>query len=1289
MKNWQKIITAIATFALLFNSFAAPLTVLAQTQPNDLCSDVEGVQETVPDGLIQNTDGTCTTPTPPPPPASPIDICPNIDGDQGTLPEGYELNTDNQCVLIPSSPKDLCPNIDGDQTEIPKGMVVDVENNCITPPPVDVCPNIDGVQEIISDDLIKNDDGTCTPKISPPSLPEVPAIPVVVSVWKDNPDGSVTTANPVGVGIEYRYKDTDVKIIFTKITTPGYLTIKEINLSDEQKGTSGAVTNTAYDISSDMTNGTFTYDLTLPNPDPGQDVEVKYSEDGNNYQTVGSEKQNDAISVKNLNHFSIWIVSTTLGITGLINGQTQVTVSPNETVEATITAETSGSGDSNDWEYSSYRFETGPWINVNTADHTTTGQYHETFSLTAPAGAGTYDISFRVCNYPDCSGGTGSRSLTYTLTDGIIVVGGYIPTKICHATGNPNEWVSNTPATLGQLMGHVRHQGGADIIPPIPVFLPTGQNWSTGETIWNNDCSIPTGSISGYKWNDLNENGSRETGGWQWVCNPWCHLEWTSAEPKLVGWTINLKNAAGAIVATTTTGADGSYSFNNLISGDYEVCEVLQGGWTNITPLCQTVDLSSDEDEYKNFGNHEQPTGSITVHKQVDNDGNGTYESGDAVANDLGFRWGLDGVTPSRSMGTVATNLVFGNHSIAENTVAGYVYTGWYSTNNGSFSCSNPQSQSQPPVSTPLGTGYENVEITLCNKRVGSISGYKWSDQDGDRNWDDGEDGLEGWTIYLDLNNNLQLDPNEPSTTTGADGSYTFSDLDFDSYYIREVNQTGWNQTTPYHNYGSDYLTLNSGYSNATNRNFGNQQRGSIRVCKVIIDAQGQITNGSDMPATTFTVNWTGGAGLAPTVFNSGYTPNTTIFSSSEGNDSYCVDYPNIPLANYGYSQEIISSSGWEIPKYNDQFNSTVLDLGDFNYYHTPGDENSNGYMDLTNQAGPNRTLVILNQYRVGSVTVTKFNDLDQDGEWDQGDGGEPVLSGWDIRLDQTTQTTVDGQTTFSNIVQGTYGLTEMWKDGQEDWIQTNISCDNEERGGIDNSNQHEVYVSAGQTTNCYIGNFEQKPSLEISKTNDKPSGIGAGSSVIYTVTLTNTGNIPVLNTSITDILPGGFSYVAGSTTGNTTADPSVSGSVLTWNIGTLNPEQSFTIHYEVKTSSDLVDGIYTNFADCSAMTRSEKEIFCDPASSSTVSIGRGVSFSGGLGGQVLGIATVLGASTELPGTGSPTVLLIIALGLVGVGLLIRGYNIKLMKKAKKSKVRKTGKKAKKVAKKGKRHVRK
>jgi subtilisin-like proprotein convertase family protein len=48
--------------------------------------------------------------------------------------------------------------------------------------------------------------------------------------------------------------------------------------------------------------------------------------------------------------------------------------------------------------------------------------------------------------------------------------------------------------------------------------------------------------------------------------------------------------------------------------------------------------------------------------------------------------------------------------------------------------------------------------IAIAPTKVGSISGEKWNDVNGNQIKDSNEAGLPGWTIYLDLNNNGQLD---------------------------------------------------------------------------------------------------------------------------------------------------------------------------------------------------------------------------------------------------------------------------------------------------------------------------------------------------------------------------------------------------------------------------------------------------------------------------------------------------------------------------------------------------
>ncbi|NCR66723.1 MAG: hemolysin [Microcystis aeruginosa G11-01] len=101
---------------------------------------------------------------------------------------------------------------------------------------------------------------------------------------------------------------------------------------------------------------------------------------------------------------------------------------------------------------------------------------------------------------------------------------------------------------------------------------------------------------------------------------------------------------------------------------------------------------------------------------------------------------------------------------------------------------------------------------------LGSIKGSKWNDANANGIWDKGEEALAGWTIYIDSVTNGKLDPWEISTVTNADGQYTFSNLGPGEYAIREVNQTGWIQTSPTTPYA---LNLKAG-EKLTGINFGN-----------------------------------------------------------------------------------------------------------------------------------------------------------------------------------------------------------------------------------------------------------------------------------------------------------------------------------------------------------------------------------------------------------------------------------------------------------------------------------
>ena len=84
------------------------------------------------------------------------------------------------------------------------------------------------------------------------------------------------------------------------------------------------------------------------------------------------------------------------------------------------------------------------------------------------------------------------------------------------------------------------------------------------------------------------------------------------------------------------------------------------------------------------------------------------------------------------------------------------------------------------------------ISIADC----GGISGLKFNDLNGDGTRQVGEPGLQGVTIFLDANTNGALDAGETSTTTDANGNYSFARLTAGTYNVRELPPTGFTQTT-------------------------------------------------------------------------------------------------------------------------------------------------------------------------------------------------------------------------------------------------------------------------------------------------------------------------------------------------------------------------------------------------------------------------------------------------------------------------------------------------------------
>jgi hypothetical protein len=98
-------------------------------------------------------------------------------------------------------------------------------------------------------------------------------------------------------------------------------------------------------------------------------------------------------------------------------------------------------------------------------------------------------------------------------------------------------------------------------------------------------------------------------------------------------------------------------------------------------------------------------------------------------------------------------------------------------------------------------TNYNNLTIPSITANItdndAEIRGSVWRDIDGNSVRDNSEPGLPSWTIYLDSNNNNQLDTGETSTPTDAQGNYAFLGVTPGTYTVAQVIPPTWQQTFP------------------------------------------------------------------------------------------------------------------------------------------------------------------------------------------------------------------------------------------------------------------------------------------------------------------------------------------------------------------------------------------------------------------------------------------------------------------------------------------------------------
>jgi protocatechuate 3,4-dioxygenase beta subunit len=324
------------------------------------------------------------------------------------------------------------------------------------------------------------------------------------------------------------------------------------------------------------------------------------------------------------------------------------------------------------------------------------------------------------------------------------------------------------------------------------VFAPTGAITAvSGTNVTGKDFgNFQNITISGTKYIDI--DGDPQT---------------AAGNTPAAGWTITL---GGAASATAVTDANGNYSFANLGPGSYTLTETLKSGWTQVFGPSQPIAAQSGQNvTAQNFGNFKP--GSITGQKFIDWAHNAVRDPGDDLAGGFTIELYRDSNgngqldledDPDALVSSAVTDDATGAYLFDSLTGGKYFVResapGWLQT-------------------LPVELGYYTVDVVSGTQAVGkdfgnfrlnppvegslSICGMKFADTANFGYWDQGEYGIPDWGIQLFMDKNGDDTPqaNEviATVTTDSQGHYLFEQLECGHVYmVREVQQTGWVQTT-------------------------------------------------------------------------------------------------------------------------------------------------------------------------------------------------------------------------------------------------------------------------------------------------------------------------------------------------------------------------------------------------------------------------------------------------------------------------------------------------------------
>ncbi|MCB0597952.1 MAG: DUF11 domain-containing protein, partial [Phaeodactylibacter sp.] len=655
----------------------------------------------------------------------------------------------------------------------------------------------------------------------------------------------------------------------------------------------------------------------------------------------------------------------------------------------------------------------------------------------------------------------------------------------------------------------------------------TNQETNTGIVVMNTaDVTVTVNqnlcaSLGDFVWDDQDFDGVQDVG-----------------EPGIGGVTVNLLDGSGNFLQTTTTAPDGSYSFTDLVPGDYIVEFVTPGGYDATTPNVgndaldsdavggQTgvINLSAGENDDTNDAGFYQ-LADLELIKLVNNS---TPNVGDVVT----FTITVFNQGPQPATGVAVEDVVPNGYSGVSNITGGGVLSGstiaWSGLN---IAVGGSVSLTFDATVNALGAGVSYLNVAQVTAADQFDPDSTPNNDDGDQSEDD-EDNATVTPESADLELVKVVNDNAPNVG------------DVVTFTITVTNQGPSSATGV-----SVADVVPNGYSGIANISGGGTLSGStITWSGLNITAGGNITLTFDATVEDpgAGVNYLNVAQVTTAdQFDPDSTPNNDDGDQSEDDEDNEAVTPNAVV-----DLELEKSVNNTTPQVGSNVAFTVV---------------------LTNQGPSTATGVAVadqlpSGYTYVSHTTSQGSYVSSTGAWTVG----TLTAGQSVTL--TLTATVNATGDYMNLAEVT--------------AQNEPDVDSNPNNGVDTDGDGSVVDDPGDEDD---GDGQDVTpgalvDLELDKTVDNPTP-NVGSNVAFTVSLTNQGPSTATGVTVGDQLPSGYAYVS-----STASQGSYNAGTGTWDVGTLAAGQSVTLTI---TATVNASGNYVNLAE--VLTQNEPDADSNP----------------------------------------------------------------------------------------------